>query len=53
MENIKCDELAIGEIRFDDDATFVSLHSSKLSTAMKAIEKRAYDGVSMTASIVE
>jgi ATP-dependent RNA helicase DeaD len=53
MENIKCDELAIGEIRFDDEATFVSLHSSKLSTAMKAIEKRPYDGVNMTASIVE
>jgi hypothetical protein len=44
--------LAIGEIRFENDSTFVSLHSSKLSTAMKVIEKRPFNGQTLSASIV-
>ena len=50
---IKGDELAIGEIRFDGEETFVSLHSSKLGTAMKVFEQRPFDGQSLTASVVE
>jgi ATP-dependent RNA helicase DeaD len=53
LENIKCNELAIGEIRFEEDSTVVSLHSSKIGTAMKAVEKRTYDGLQMTAAVVE
>jgi hypothetical protein len=52
-EHLRCDELAIGEIRFEDDSTYVSLHSSKIGTAMKAIEKRTYNDQTMTAVIVE
>jgi ATP-dependent RNA helicase DeaD len=52
VEQLKCDELAIGEIRFENDSTFVSLHSSKLSTAMKVIEKRPFNGQTLSASIV-
>jgi len=53
LENLKCNELTIGEIRFEEESTVVSLHSSKISTAMKAVEKQTYDGHSMTATIVE
>ena len=53
VEQLRCDELAIGTIAFKDDATFVSLHSSKIGTAMKAIEKRPFNGHTMTAVIVE
>ncbi|MGB1766380.1 MAG: hypothetical protein ACPHJE_03250, partial [Poseidonia sp.] len=53
VEQLRCDELAIGTIAFRDDATFVSLHSSKIGTAMKAIEKRPFNGQTMTAVIVE
>ena len=52
VEQLKCDELAVGEIRFEHDTTFVSLHSSKLSTAMKVIEKRPFNGQTLSASIV-
>ncbi len=53
VEQLRCEELAIGTISFQDEATFVSLHKSKIGTAMKAIEKRPYNGQTMTASIVE
>ena len=53
VEHLRCDELAIGTIRFDDDSTYVSLHSSKIGTAMKAMEKRPYNGENLTAVIVE
>ena len=52
VDQLKCDELAVGEIRFEGESTFVSLHSSKLSTAMKVIDKRPFNGHSMSASIV-
>ena len=53
LEQLRCDELAIGTIRFDDDSTYVSLHSSKIGTAMKAVEKRPFNGTTMTAVIVD
>lgn len=53
VEQLKCDELAIGDIHFDNDSTYVSLHNSKLTTAMKALEKRMYNGQHLTATIVD
>ncbi len=53
VDLLRCDELAVGEVRFDDDSTYVSLHSSKVSTAMKAVAKREYNGHEVTAAIVE
>ena len=53
VEQLRCDELAVGTVRFDDDSTYVSLHSSKIGTAMKAVEKRPFNGQTMTAVIVE
>ena len=45
--------VSVGTVRFDDDSTYVSLHSSKIGTAMKAVEKRPFNGQTMTAVIVE
>jgi len=53
IEQLKCDELAVGEIKFDGDATLVSLHKSKIGLAMKAVEKRDYNGHQLTCAIVE
>ena len=53
VDLLRCDELAVGEVRFDEDSTYVSLHSSKVSTAMKAVAKREYNGQEVTAAIVE
>ena len=53
VDLLRCDELAVGEVRFDDEATYVSLHSSKIATAMRAVEKRDYNGQSLSAVIVE
>jgi superfamily II DNA/RNA helicase len=53
IEQLKCDELAVGEIKFEGDATFVSLHKSKIGLAMKAVEKRDYNGHQLTCAIVE
>ena len=52
-EHLRCDDLAIGTIRFDENNTFVSLHTSKIGTAMKAIEMRPYNGETISAAIVE
>ena len=38
-EKMRCDELAIGQIEFENDYTVVNVHSSKVSLALKAIEK--------------
>ena len=31
VELLRCDELAVGEVRFDEDSTYVSLHSSSFN----------------------
>ena len=36
-QHIRCDSLAIGDVRYDGDSTVVSIHSSKLGLAMKAL----------------
>ena len=53
IQQLKCDELAVGEIKFDGDSTLVSLHKSKIGLAMKAVEKRDYNGHQLTCAIVE
>lgn len=53
LEHLRCDELAIGDISFDESSTYISLHMSKLSTAMKVFEKRDFNGVGITARVVE
>lgn len=53
VKQLKCDELAVGEVRFSDEHTFVSLHTSKIGLAMKAMQKRPYGSDTLVASIVE
>ena len=50
-EKMRCDELAIGEIQFDQDTVTVNVHSSKVSLALKAIEKYDLNGVNLSAHV--
>ncbi len=50
-EKMRCDELAIGQIEFEDDYALVNVHSSKVSLALKAIEKYELDGLKMSAQV--
>jgi ATP-dependent RNA helicase DeaD len=53
VKQLNCDELAVGEVRFSEANTYVSLHTSKIGLAMKAMEKRPYGQNTITASIEE
>ena len=50
-EKMRCDELAIGQIQLVDNYALVSVHSSKVSLAMKAFEKYEFSGEKLTAMI--
>ena len=52
VKAIKCDELAIGEITFEDTSTNVQIHTSKIGLAIKALEKNQMNGISVKPSIV-
>ncbi len=51
VEKMRCDELAIGRIQFDQDIVTVNVHSSKVSLALKAIEKYDLNGTKLSAQI--
>ena len=51
--HLRCDELAIGEIRYHDGTTLMSIHKSKIGTAMKALAQKAYEGQQLEPAIVE
>ena len=48
---MRCDELAIGQIKLVENYALVSVHSSKVSLAMKAFEKYELSGEKITAVI--
>ena len=50
-EKMRCDELAIGDIQFDQDTVTVNVHSSKVSLALKAIEKYDLNGTKLSAQV--
>ena len=50
-EKMRCDQLAIGEIRFDQDIVIVNIHSSKVSLALKAIDKYDLNGTKLSAEV--
>ena len=50
-EKMRCDELSIGEIQFTQDTVVVNVHSSKVSLALKAIEKYDIDGIKLSAHV--
>ena len=41
-QHLRCDALAIGDVRFEGDSTVVAIHSSKLGLAMKAIQMHPF-----------
>lgn len=49
---IKCDELAIGDISFDENSTKVEIHTSKIGLAIKALDKHGINGIKVKSSIV-
>ena len=52
VKAIKCNELAIGDITFEEDSTRVEIHTSKIGLAIKALEKNQMNGISVKTSIV-
>ena len=50
-EKMRCDQLAIGEIRFEQNTVIVNIHSSKVSLALKAIEKYDLNGTKLSAEV--
>ena len=50
-EKMRCDELAIGDIIIEIDAIVVNIHSSKVSLALKALEKYELNGTKVSAEI--
>ena len=46
-----CDELAIGQIQLLSDRVIISIHSSKVSLALKAFEKYDFNGQKISAEV--
>ena len=53
VKAIKCDELAIGDISFDESTTRVEVHTSKIGLAIKALQKHEISGKKVKSSIVD
>ena len=53
VSKIRCDELAVGDIYFEDSTTKVEIHSSKIGLAIKALEKHEMNGLKVNTSIVK
>ena len=51
-EHLRCDSLAIGDVRFEGESTFVSIHSSKLGLAMKAINMHPFGSQKVDAEVL-
>jgi ATP-dependent RNA helicase DeaD len=50
---LRCNEMAIGDVHFDNGSTYISIHTSKVGLAIKALEKREMAGQRVAATIVE
>ena len=51
-EHLRCDSLAIGDVRFEGESTVVSIHSSKLRLAMKAINMHPFGSQKVDAEVL-
>ncbi|MEC7261595.1 MAG: C-terminal helicase domain-containing protein, partial [Candidatus Thermoplasmatota archaeon] len=51
-QHLRCDALAIGDVRFDGDTTVVAVHSSKLGLAMKAIQMHPFGSLKVDAEVL-
>ena len=50
---LRCDEMALGDVHFDDKSTFISIHTSKVGLALKALQKHDMAGQRVTGTIFE
>jgi len=51
-QHLRCDSLAIGDVRFEGDSTLVAIHSSKLGLAMKAIKMHPFGSDMVNAEVL-
>ena len=51
-QHLRCDALAIGDVRFEGDTTVVAVHSSKLGLAMKAIQMHPFGSLKVDAEVL-
>ncbi len=51
-QHLRCDPLAIGDVSFEGDTTLVSIHSSKLGLAMKAIKMHPFGSQTISAEVL-
>ena len=51
-QHLRCDALAIGDVRFEGDTTVVAVHSSKLGLAMKAIQMHPFGSLKVDATVL-
>ena len=51
-QHLRCDALAIGDVSFEGDSTIVSIHSSKLGLAMKAIKMHPFGSKTFNAEVL-
>ena len=51
-EHLRCDSLAIGDVKFEGESTVVSIHSSKLGLAMKAINMHPFGSQKVDAEVL-
>jgi ATP-dependent RNA helicase DeaD len=50
---LRCNEMAIGDVHFEGESTFISIHTSKVGLAIKALQKKEMSGQQVIATIVE
>ena len=53
QRSLRCDEMAIGDVHFDGDSTFISIHTSKVGLALKALEKHEMAGQNVVGVVAE
>ena len=50
---LRCDDMALGDVHFEDNSTFISIHTSKVGLAIKALEKHDMAGQRVTGTVFE
>ena len=53
QNSLRCDEMAIGDVHFDAESTFISIHTSKVGLALKALDKHEMAGKAVSGIVVE
>jgi superfamily II DNA/RNA helicase len=53
QNSLRCDEMAIGDVHFDAGSTFISIHTSKVGLALKALDKHEMSGQKVVGTVAE